>query len=167
VFVSISSTKTKVRASSVWATITLQPARRHSSRSTTPTLRFLGEAEPLHQPPHGYVAQMRSRYVFQGAPSLADGGGGVLLHVLLEQDRGFPVDLAGTTGALPGHEGIPPKGGPGVTLGRGEAHVEEASGLGFGHVTFYGGDYLLAEVFGVGSHHAMVAYRSSFMHNAV
>jgi hypothetical protein len=98
---------------------------------------------------------------------LADGGGGVLLHVLLEQDRGFPVDLAGTTGALLGHEGVPPKGGPGVTLGRGEAHVEEASGLGFGHVTFYGGDYLLAEVFGVGSHHAMVAYRSRFMHNAV
>ena len=36
----ISSTKTKVLTSSVWAAITLQDAHHHSSSSTAPTLRF-------------------------------------------------------------------------------------------------------------------------------
>jgi hypothetical protein len=116
VFVSISSTKTKVRASSVWATITLQPARRHSSRSTTPTLRFLGEAEPLHQPPYGRVAKALGGYVFQKAASLRDGGGRALLHVLLQEHPGAFVHLAGPPGTLLGLEGVSPTGGPSVAL---------------------------------------------------
>src|SRR3712207_3086558 len=82
-FVPISSTKTNRRASSDRTTITLQAALCHSSRSSAPIVRFLREAQPLHQPPYGRVAQLCSRYVLQEAASLADGGGRALLYVLL------------------------------------------------------------------------------------
>jgi pimeloyl-ACP methyl ester carboxylesterase len=105
--------------------------------------------------------------VLQETPPLRDGGGRTLLYILLEQDRGFLVDLVGPSGALLGREWLSPTGGPGITLDRGETHVEDASGLGLGHATFYGGDYLLAEVFGVGSHPPMIAYGSTLMLTAV
>ena len=47
----------------------------------------------------------------------------------------------GPSGALFGCERVSPMGGPGVTLDQGEAHVEEASSLGFGHAPLYGGNY--------------------------
>jgi hypothetical protein len=39
--------------------------------------------------------------------------------------------------------------------------------LGFRHASLYGANYLLAEIFGVGSHPLMIAYGSIFMLAAV
>jgi hypothetical protein len=44
-----------------------------------------------------------------------------------------------------------------VALYRGEAHVEGAGRLTLRHAAFYGGDYLLSEVFGVTVHATMLA----------
>jgi hypothetical protein len=157
VFVPISSTKTSRPGSTCSATITLQAALSHSSRSGAPTVRFLGEAKPLHQPPYGRVAHIRSRYVLQKAASFADGGARALLYVLFEKGSGFLVRLAGSSGALSWREGVSLSDPPSVSLDRGEAHVEGAGRLSFGHASLYGGDYLLlAEVFGVGSHPPML-----------
>ena len=46
-----SSTKISRSGSTRSATITLQAHLKNSSRSSAPTVRFLGEAESLHQPP--------------------------------------------------------------------------------------------------------------------
>src|SRR5215208_532260 len=73
---------------------------------------FLGEAEPLHQPPYGRVAKALGGYVFQKAASLRDGGGRALLHVLLQEHPGAFVHLAGPHGNLLGLEGVSPRGGP-------------------------------------------------------
>jgi hypothetical protein len=59
-FVPISSTKTSRLASTCSATITRQAALCHSSRSSAPTLRFLGKAKPLHKAPYGGVAKGRA-----------------------------------------------------------------------------------------------------------
>jgi hypothetical protein len=105
--------------------------------------------------------------VLQEATSLADGGTWTLLYVLFEKELGFLVNLAGPSRALFRLKGVSLTDPSSVALHRGEAHVEGASRLGFGHTPLYGGDYLLAEVFGVGSHTSMIAYRSGFMLTAV
>src|SRR5215212_1203107 len=128
---------------------------------------FLREAKPLHQPPYGGVAHIRSRYVLQKATSFADGGARALLYVLFEKGSGFLVRLGGPSGALFGREGVSLSDPPSVSLDRGEAHVEGAGSLSFGHASLYGSDYLLAEVFGIGSHPSMIAYGSNFMLTAV
>jgi hypothetical protein len=51
------STNTSCSVAISRATITLQAALSHSSRSIAPTAHFLAEAEPLEQPLHGGVAQ--------------------------------------------------------------------------------------------------------------
>jgi hypothetical protein len=53
----ISSTETSRRASSFSAIITRQAALSHSSRYSAPTLLFSAEAQPLHEPPDGGVAE--------------------------------------------------------------------------------------------------------------
>jgi hypothetical protein len=83
----------------------------------------------------------------QEAAPLADGGGWALLYILLKEGLGVFVYLAGPSRALFGREGISSSDAPSVALDRGEAHVEQASSLGFWHTPLYGGDYLLAEVF--------------------
>ncbi len=133
-FVPISSTNTSRSVSTFSVTITFQAALKNSSRSSAPILRFLGEDHPLHQSPHGRVAEGRGGYVLQEAAPLKDGRDRALLYVLLEQDPGLDfADLVGTTGALPGLERPSFSGGPPIALDGGEAHVEETSGLGFGH----------------------------------
>jgi hypothetical protein len=106
--------------------------------------------------------------VLQKAASLRDGGAWALLYVLFEKNLGFLVCLAGSSRALSGLERFSLASDPSVALDRGKAHIEQASCLGFGHTPLlYGGDYLLAEVFGIGSHPPMIAYGSNFMLNAV
>ncbi len=105
--------------------------------------------------------------MLQEATSLADGGSWALLYIPFEKELGFLVYLAGSSGALFGCEGLSLSGAPSVSLDRGEAHVESASGLSFGHTPLYSGDYLLAQIFGIGSHASMIAYRSTFMLTAV
>jgi len=106
--------------------------------------------------------------VLQKAASLADGGAWALLYILFEEDCGFLVCLAGSSGALSGFKRASFSSHPRVALDRGEAYVEEASYLSFGHTPLSNsGDYLLAEVFGVGSHLSMIAYGSNFMLIAV
>jgi hypothetical protein len=56
---------------------------------------------------------------------------------------------------MAGGEGVSLSDTPSVSLDRGEAHVEKASRLGFGHASLYGGDYLLTEIFGIGFHPPM------------
>src|ERR671916_187712 len=128
---------------------------------------FLREAKPLHQPPYGGAAHIRPRYVLQKAASFADGGARALLYILFEKGSGFLVRLAGSSRALSWREGVSLSDPPSVSLERGEAHVEGAGRLSFGHASLYGSDYLLAEVFGVGSHPSMIACGSKFMLNAV
>ena len=79
----------------------------------------------------------------------------------------FSPALRGRPGALSGLKRPSFSGGSGVALDRGEAHVEQARRLSFGHASLYGGNNLLAEVFGVGSHPPMIAYGSNFMLTAV
>jgi hypothetical protein len=105
--------------------------------------------------------------VLQEAASLADGGAWALLYVLFEKNLGFLVCLAGSSRALSGLERFSLASDPSVALDRGKAHIEQASCLGFGHTPLYGGDYLLAEVFGIGSHPPMIAYEANFMLNTV
>jgi hypothetical protein len=145
VCVPISSTKISRSGSTRSATITFQAYLKNSPRSSAPTVRFLGGAEPLHQPPYGRVAKALAGYVFQKAASLRDGRGRALLHVLQEHS-GFRLPC-GAARALLGPEGVSPTGGPRVALYRGEAHVEQAGGLSFWHTPLYSGDYLLSEVF--------------------
>jgi hypothetical protein len=105
--------------------------------------------------------------MLQEATSLSDGGGRALLYVPFEEDCGFLAYLVGPSGTLSGLKRVSFPGGSGVALDRGEAHVEGASSLSFGHATFYGGNYLLTEVFRVGFHSPMIAHRSIFMLTAV
>ena len=65
--VPLSSTNTNRSGAISRATITLQAALSHSSRSIAPTLRFLTKAEPLEQPLHGRVTQGFARGVLQEA----------------------------------------------------------------------------------------------------
>jgi hypothetical protein len=105
--------------------------------------------------------------VLQKATSLADGGSWALLYIPFEKELGFLVYYAGSSRALFGREGVSLSGAPSVSLDRGEAHVEGASCLSFGHAPLYSGDYLLAQIFGIGSHSSMIAYGSTFMLTAV
>jgi hypothetical protein len=128
---------------------------------------FLGEAHPLHQPPYSGVAKGSARYVLQEATSLADGGSWTLLYILFEEDSSFLICLVGSSGALSRLKGPSFSSHPRVALDRGEAYIEEACRLSFGHASLYGSNYLLAEVFGVGSHPPMIAHGSIFMLTAV
>jgi len=85
--------------------------------------------------------------MLQEATSLADGGGWALLYILLQEHLAFLVYLAGSSRALFGREGVSLADAPSVSLDRREAHIEQASSLGFGHTSLYGNNYLLAEVF--------------------
>ena len=105
-FVPISSTKTSRSGSTCSATITLQADLKNSSRSSAPTVRFLREAKPLHQPPYGGVAHIRPRHVLQKAASFAGGGAWALHYILFEKGSGFLARLAGSSGALFGREGV-------------------------------------------------------------
>jgi hypothetical protein len=167
VLVPISSTNTNRLGSSSFAIVTFQAHLKNSSRSSAPIVRFLREAQPLHQPPDGGVAKGRVSYVLQEAASLRDGGAWALLYVLFEENSGFLACLAGPSRALSGLKRPSFSGHSRVALDRGEAHVEQARRLSFGHATSYGGDYLLAEVFRISSHPAMIAYRPTFILNAV
>jgi hypothetical protein len=79
------------------------------------------------------VAHIRSGYVLQEAASLADGGSWAFLYVLLKEGLGVFVYLAGSSRALFGREGLCLANDPSVSLDRGEAHVEQAGCLSFGH----------------------------------
>src|SRR5215212_6475140 len=167
VFVPLSSTRTSRSVATRSATITLQVALKNSSRSSAPTVLFSREAKPLHQPPYGGVAEGRAGYVLQKAASLSDGGGRTFLYIPFEEELAFLAYLVGPSGALSGLERPPFSGGSRVALDRGEAHVEEAGRLSFWHAPLYGANYLLAEVFRVGSHPIMIACGSIFVLTAV
>src|SRR5215213_3298103 len=128
---------------------------------------FLRVTQPLHQPPYGGVAKGRAGYVLQKAASLSDGGGRTFLYIPFEEELAFLAYLVGPSGALSGLERPPFSGGSRVALDRGEAHVEEAGRLSFWHAPLYGANYLLAEVFRVGSHPIMIACGSIFVLTAV
>ena len=85
--------------------------------------------------------------MLQKAASLADGGGRTFLYVPFEKELAFLAYLVGPSRALSGLERPPFSGGSRVALDRGEAHVEQAGRLGFGHAPLYDANYLLAEIF--------------------
>src|SRR5215212_8728311 len=168
VFVPISSTKTSRSVATRSATITLQVALKNSSRSSAPTVLFSREAKPLHQPPYGGVAEGRAGYVLQKAAPLSDGGGRAFLYIPFEEELAFLAYLlVGSSGALSGLKRPSFSSDPRVALDRGEAHVEEAGRLSFWHAPLYGANYLLAEIFRVGSHPIMIACGSIFVLTAV
>jgi hypothetical protein len=98
---------------------------------------------------------------------LSDGGGRAFLYIPVEKESTFLAYLVGPSRALSGLERPPFSGASRVALDRGEAHVEQAGRLSFWHATFYGANYLLTEVFGVGFHPSIIAHRSIFMLTAV
>jgi hypothetical protein len=106
-FVPISSTNTTRRASSGWATITLQADLSHSSRSSAPTVRFFGRSRAASL---AALRWSRSYTLRLCAPesytSLVDGGAWALLHILLQEGLGFLVYYAGSSGALFRGEGL-------------------------------------------------------------
>jgi len=85
--------------------------------------------------------------VLQEATSLADGGGWALLDVLFEKDTGFLVCLAWSSRTLSGLKRASLSSHSLVALDRGEAYIEQARRSSFGHTSFYGANYLLAEIF--------------------
>ena len=105
--------------------------------------------------------------MLQEVTSLADGGSWTLLYILFEKDSSFLVCLAWSSRALSGLKRASLSSHPRVALNRGEAYIEQARRLSFGHTSLYGSNYLLAEIFGVGSHPLMIAYGSNFMLTAV
>src|SRR5215210_7774963 len=96
--------------------------------------------------------------------SICDGGCRPYPYVLFEEPLCSLVGFRGSSTSLPGGKGLPLVGKPDVALDRGEADVEEAGGLGLGDATLLDSlDYLLAQVFGVGFHHSMIAPGSSVL----
>jgi len=85
--------------------------------------------------------------VLQKATSLRDGGGWALLYIPFEKSLGCLVCLAGPAGALSRLKGASFSSGSRVALERGEAYIEKACSLSFGHASLYSGYYFLAEVF--------------------
>jgi hypothetical protein len=167
-FVPISSTNTSRRASSGWTTITLQAALSHSSRSSAPTVRFF-ERSPSSS---SVALRWSCSYPFRLCALGSDVFGrwwqlGAPLHPPLGALGLSLVYYAGSPRALFGREGASLSDTPSVSLDRREAHVEGASCLSFGHTPLYSGDYLLAQIFGIGSHSSMIAYGSTFMLTAV
>ena len=105
--------------------------------------------------------------MLQKAASLSDGGGRAFLYTPVEKESTFLAYLVGPSGALSGLERPPFSSGSRVALDRGEAQVEQAGRLSFSHAPLYGANYLLAEVFRVGSHPLMIACGSIFMLTAI
>jgi hypothetical protein len=73
------------------------------------------------------------------------------------RSSGLFVQLRKRSRALLWSQGFSVVGFVHVALYRGEAHVEGAGRLTLRHAAFYGGDYLLSEVFGVTVHATMLA----------
>jgi hypothetical protein len=150
--VPISSTKTNHFGSTSLVTVTLQAALSHSPRSTAPTVRFLAEAKLLEQPPYGRVTEGDAGDARQEAASFGDGGRRALFHVLFEQLLRRLVGLRRPSTTLSRLEGLSSAGNAHVTLNRGEAYAEKASGSGLGHASSNGSDDRRAQIFGVGLH---------------
>ncbi len=75
---------------------------------------------------------------------VCDGSRRPFAYVFFEKLLGRLVGFGGSSTSLAGGEGLSPAGEPGVALDRGEADAEEAGGLGLGHSTLDGLNYLLA-----------------------
>jgi hypothetical protein len=102
VFVPISSTNTRERASSVPATVTLQAALRHSSRSSAPTVVFSRVAPPLEEPPQGHVAKALASELLQEAAPFSNGDRESCAYVLLEEFARGLVRYGGSAASFPG-----------------------------------------------------------------
>jgi hypothetical protein len=89
--------------------------------------------------------------------SLADGGCGSRAYILLEELPCELVRFGGSSASLPWGKGLSSRSESGVALDRGEADAEKAGCLGLGRAVLLEClDYLLSQVFGVGSHHPMI-----------
>ena len=62
-----------------------------------------------------------------------------------QTSQAFSFALQAVRDSFWGGEKPSPTSGPGVSLDRGETHVEEARSLGLEHAPLYGGEHLLAE----------------------
>jgi hypothetical protein len=92
--------------------------------------------------------------------SLFDSSGGSGADVFFEQPLGGSICFGGSSATLPGSKGLSFRGELGVTLDRGEADAEQASGLGFRCPTLlYGLNYFLAQVFRISFHVSMIDHR--------
>lgn len=105
--------------------------------------------------------------MLQETASLFDGGRRATLYVLFEESTGVLVELLRPSGGLLRSERFSPSYCPRVALERGKTDAEQVGSLGFGDPTLESGDYLLAEVFGVGFHPHMFSSGSRFLINAV
>lgn len=128
---------------------------------------FLTEAQAFEESPDSRVTESLARYALQEHTSVGDGGRGALSYVLLEKPLFILAHLRRSPRAFSRFEGLSPLGDPGVALHRGEAHIEQSSGLGFGDIAFEGLNYLLAQIFGIGFHVSMIAHGSRILFFAV
>ena len=143
--VPISSTNTSRFGSICRASVTLQAALSHSSRSNAPTVLFSAEAHPLQEPPQGRFAESLASEALQEVTSVCDGGRRPCAYVLFEKLLGRLLGFRRSSTSLPGAERLSLAGESGVALDRGEADAKESSGLGRGHAALLDGlDYLLA-----------------------
>src|SRR5215213_6838238 len=94
----------------------------------------------------------------------------MLLEILLQELRGFIVQLRRRAGALLRSQRLSPAGLVEVAFDRREAHAEGAGCLCLGHPASHGGDYPLSEVFRVAIHVVMLSsvhlYRNMLLHPA-
>src|SRR5215212_8537119 len=81
----------------------------------------------------------------------------MLLEILLQELRGFIVQLRRRAGALLRSQRLSPAGLVEVAFDRREAHAEGAGCLCLGHPASHGGDYPLSEVFRVAIHVVMLS----------
>src|SRR5829696_2501846 len=118
---------------------------------------FSREAHTLHKPPQGGFAEALAGHRSQEVASLADGGCGSRAYILLEELPCELVRFGGSSASLPWGKGLSSRSESGVALDRGEADAEKAGCLGLGRAVLLEClDYLLSQVFGVGSHHPMI-----------
>ncbi len=115
-FVPISSTNTSRPALSLSATIILQAALSHSSRSMAPQSFFSAEAHPFEEPPEGGFAEAPATEALQEVTPIRDGSCWPSTYVLFEE---LPCSLVGfgrPSTSLSGGERLSLAGESGVAL---------------------------------------------------
>src|SRR5215211_6091976 len=128
------------------------------SKAGRPALGGCEERSSFHQSPTNTYNETKKESRSSMAPSFGES----LVHqhtistpspffaITHQTSQAFSFALQAVRDSFWGGEKPSPTSGPGVSLDRGETHVEEARSLGLEHAPLYGGEHLLAEGSGPG-----------------
>src|SRR5215212_9633521 len=159
VFVEHSSTNTKRSESIEDITITRKAALTNSSRSLAPSVLFSAEAHRADRPREGRLAHRDAGRLVQILLPLFELGEWTIFYVGFQQLPRLLVERGSLTGSLPRRERTPLAHRLEVTLHRGAAHPESASGLALVHAALLDGlDYLPSEIFRISIHQPTMAH---------